>query len=326
MPHEGILFVLVGPSGAGKNTLMQRVKGHFDNLTQLATMTTRSMREGEAQGREHWFVSPDEFTSMIERNQLVEWQRVHLDDLYGTPRKTVDEALIASHDLIADIECLGAEQIQKAYPYNAVLIFITPSSLDILAQRILKRTPDIEPKELAHRLERAKFEMTFAPQCTYLVLNDDVEQATVQLRHIIASERLRRRGEDASDGPIIPRHVFHIRTVGLIRAGEHLLTLDGELPDFGVRDYDELPHVALQRAIEQALGQPPLLEEVADSRFDFTAPSHVSIIARPPDIHLTFYYRGSLPTPDAVSQPDWAWRSPATLDLAPAVTELLVTP
>jgi guanylate kinase len=163
MPRKGILFILVGPSGAGKNTLMKRVQQQFDNLPQLATMTTRSKREGEKNGREHWFISHAKFQELIDTNALIEWQRVHMNDLYGTPRRMVEDAINTGHDLIADIEFLGAAAIHEGYPDNTVLVFVTPSRLDILTDRILQRG-NITPEVLANRLERARFEMTFAPR------------------------------------------------------------------------------------------------------------------------------------------------------------------
>ena len=191
MPRQGILFILVGPSAAGKNTLMKPAQAHFGDLDQLATMTTRDIRDGEEQGREHWFVSHQEFQHLINTDSLVEYQNVHVDDYYGTPRKTIENAIAQGRDLIADIEFLGASAILRAYAEHVVLIFVTPSNLDILAERIEHRG-NVTPEEVKDRLERARFEMTFAPQCHYLVLNDEVTTATEQLQRIIASERARR--------------------------------------------------------------------------------------------------------------------------------------
>lgn len=324
MAHDGILFVLVGPSGAGKNTLMRRVQDQYPDLQQLATITTRPMRPTEAQGREHWFVSHQEFERLIAEDALVEWQRVHLEDLYGTPRSTVNEAIAAGRDLIADIEFLGAGKLQEAYPEEAVFIFVTPSRLDILAERIMQRG-DIEPPELAHRLERAKFEMTFAPRCQYLVLNDDREPAAEQLARIVASERYRRRGEGRPDA-VLPYDTFHTRVMALIRDDGHLLARDEDgtpdLPAFVAENPAEAPHVVLHTRLQTELGVSVEIESRRDDRFDFVAPSHVTIGLNDHAKELGFYYRCLLAEPFA-PRPGWRWCPPEALSLPAPLGELI---
>lgn len=323
MPREGILFVLVGPSGAGKNTLMRQVQAQFDNLRQLATMTTRKQRDTEVQGREHWFVSHEEFEALIEQNALVEWQRVHLNDLYGTPRDKVNADLDIAHDLIADIEFLGAGKLQEAYPDNTVLIFVTPSNLDILAERIHQRGA-ISPEALANRLERARFEMTFAPRCDYLILNDVIDTASEQLRQAIESERLRRRENVTDPDRVIPRHVFHTTVTALIQKGESLLVRhDGHLPTFPLRRHDLLPHENLQNVFRQDFTCEIEIKSVADSRFQFVAPNHVCVSANPPDVYLDYYYKCS--TTGTALPVGWKWCPLSALSLPDIVGELVLS-
>jgi guanylate kinase len=116
MSRQGILFILVGPSAAGKNTLIRRVQQQLRDLSQLATATTREPRDDEVEGREHHFVTKDAFQKLIDAGALIEYTPVHMDDWYGTPRQTVEDALHTGQDLIADIEFLGATQIHAAYP------------------------------------------------------------------------------------------------------------------------------------------------------------------------------------------------------------------
>lgn len=314
MPRAGLLFVLVGPSGAGKNTLMKRVQPQFGDLPQLATMTTRAKRAGERNGREHWFVSPDEFQALIDTNALVEWQRVHLNDLYGTPRETVETALNSDSDLIADIEFLGASKIHAAYPDNTVLIFVTPSSLDILAERIRGRG-NVTPEAFHDRIERAKFEMTFAPRCDYLVLNDDLEAATHALHEIIVSERIRRRAPQAGPPPIPARHTFQTTVTALIQSHDKLLTRANKLPTFQPANHRQPPHEALQHALDQTLDHAVTIGALSDDRFDFVAPNHVTIASNLPDVQLHFYYECTLEPPDPASVPDWTWQPRANFDL-----------
>jgi guanylate kinase len=310
MPRKGTLFILVGPSGAGKNTLMRRVQDRIDDLPQLATMTTRAMRAGEQNGREHWFVSQQEFEDLIANDRLIEWQQVHLNDLYGTPRAPVEAAINTDRDLIADIEFLGATEIHKAYPQHTILIFVTPSNLDILADRIRQRG-DITPEALADRLERARFEMTFAPKCHYLVINDEREPAAETLRHIILSERARQHS-DPSAASVLPRHAFHTTVKALIQHDDRVLVraADGSLPVFSVEDPAVPPHVLLRRKLKQALGHDVTIDAISDERFDFVPPSHVSITAKPPDIYLEFVYNCWLPVHDLSG---WTWQPRATI-------------
>ncbi len=320
MPRQGILFILVGPSAAGKNTLMKPAQAHFGDLDQLATMTTRDMRVGEQQGREHWFVTHQEFQRLIDTDALVEYQNVHLDDFYGTPRQTVEEAIAKGRDLIADIEFLGASEILDAYAEHVVLIFVTPSNLDILAERIEHRG-NVTPEEVKERLERARFEMTFAPQCHYLILNDSVDDATEQLQRIIASERARRQdtpGQDAHD--IIDRHVFHCALVAIVQQGEAILGRAGDpefaFPRFAI-DRDTAPlHQTLRRRLEDMLGAPVVIQAEPDRRFDFVAPNDVTITSPPPEVGIDYYFKCSVPA--SVPAPDgWDWRSMAQVALPP---------
>ncbi|WP_119072544.1 guanylate kinase [Aggregatilinea lenta] len=324
MPHDGIVFVLVGPSGAGKNTLMRRVQAQFDGLRQLATMTTRSMRPGEQQGREHWFVSHSEFEALIGQDALFEWQRVHMNDLYGTPRKTVNDAIATGHDLIADIEFLGAGKIQESYGDHAVFIFVTPSRLEILADRITQRG-NITPEEVANRLERAKFEMTFAPRSDYLVINDEIEVATEQLARIVASERYRRRGQGSRDA-VIPRDVFHTSVLPLIHDDGHLLAR-GHIGQYSIPCYDsedafQAPHDLLHERLLADLGQEVRIESHADDRFDFVAPNHVTIGFAGTDKELGFYYRCA-PTAPLVPPAGWVWCALDTLSLPAPLGDLI---
>jgi guanylate kinase len=185
----GLLFVMVGPAGVGKNALMNNVMSRIPNLQQLPTATTRAVRMGEQQGREHLFVNDAEFQHMIEANELLEYQVVH-GHSYGVPRKTVEEALGDEIDLIADIDILGATALRTNYPDQAVLIFLRPPSVEDLRHRMVKRGENA--LEIEKRMQRVAMEMAFAPQCDYLITNDEVEKASEILYGIVLAERSRR--------------------------------------------------------------------------------------------------------------------------------------
>lgn len=304
----GILFIMVGPSGAGKNTLMKHVQGELGNLPQLATMTTRDQRPGEVHGREHWFVSRDEFEDLIADHSLIEYTLVHNNDYYGTPRAMVDQTLAASHDLIADIDFLGAARVHTAYPDNTVVLFVTPSSLDVLAERLRERG-SISDDEVEHRLERARFEMTYALQSDYLIINDTKATAAEQLRTVIETERAHRDAPAAGPAPV--RHTIRGTVLSLVRVGDEVLarpTPDGfRLPEADVPGKGALPHTLAQQSVAELTGQTAHLEAVQDERFDFTAPHDVVLHGAPPVFGLTFLYRVTLAARPATLPAGWQW-------------------
>lgn len=189
MEFWGLLFVIVGPAGAGKNALMNSVLNRFPDLRQLPTATTRRMRPGEQQGREHLFVNDTEFQRMVASNELLENQLVH-EHFYGVPRKLVEQSLMDEHDLIADIDVLGATTLRSNYHDQTVLIFLQPPSIAVLRQRMEKRGES--EAEIETRMKRVPMEMAYAPQCDYLITNDEVNKASETLYGIILAERSHR--------------------------------------------------------------------------------------------------------------------------------------
>ncbi len=190
----GILFVMIGPGGAGKNTLMYHVLADTPNLKQLATATTRAPRQNEAEGREHLFKTVQQFQQMRDAGELMEWQEVTAERFYGIPGETVEAVLQAGPDLIADIDVLGAMVLRLRYPRNTVLVFVQAPSLEALEARLRKRSADPEPV-IAERMQRARIEMQYRDLCDYVITNADenVDASAQILREIIHVERMLRR-------------------------------------------------------------------------------------------------------------------------------------
>jgi len=183
----GLLFVMVGPAGAGKNAIMNEVLRQLSDLRQVPTATTRPMRDTEVQGREHLFVSEAEFHKL----ELIESKTIH-NHLYGTPRATIENAMHEGRDLIADIDVLGATDLHHTYPNNTILVFIQPPSVDDLIKRMSIRGESQE--EIDTRLKRVEMEMQYAPQCDYLITNyqNQLSQSSAILYGIVLAERSRR--------------------------------------------------------------------------------------------------------------------------------------
>lgn len=198
----GIIFVIIGPGGAGKNAIMKAVIAAIPALKQLATAATRPMRADEKQGREHIFVSEQRFQEMISRNELLEHQEVTPGKFYGIPRRTVLEVLAAGAARIADIEVLGAIELAAAYPQNVVQVFVTAPGDDIAQQMAVlearMRGRADEATDIEQRLERARtLELPYQTRCDYIVVNDDLAQAIESTAAIIRREMVDRQLQEA---------------------------------------------------------------------------------------------------------------------------------
>lgn len=198
----GIIFVIIGPGGAGKNAIMKAVIAATPALQQLATATTRPMRADEMQGRDHLFVNAQRFQEMIIRNELLEHQEVTPGKFYGIPRQMVQDVLTAGAARIADIEVLGAIELAAAYPQNVVQVFVTVPGDDIAQQMAVleerMRARADEATDIEQRLKRARaLELPYQTRCDYIVVNDDLAQAIETTAAIIRREMLERQLQEA---------------------------------------------------------------------------------------------------------------------------------
>ena len=189
-PSPGLLFVLSGPSGAGKDAVMARLKEQHFPLRFGVTATTRRRREGEVHGVDYFFVSTSEFDRMIAGNELLEWAVVH-GNRYGVPRTQTRELLRTGKDVLVRVDVQGADAIRSRVP-EAVLIFLTAPSLDALKARLTKRNTET-PEELAIRLTNALEEMRRQEEFDYLVVNDDggLDAAVEKVKAIVTAEKCR---------------------------------------------------------------------------------------------------------------------------------------
>jgi guanylate kinase len=263
-----MLFTLVGPAGAGKNTVMQRVIQLLPGLRQLPTATTRAMRVTEAEGREHYFVNDDEFLRMREAGELVESQIVH-GNWYGIAREPLENALRNGEVLVADIDMFGARAARGVFPNDTVLIFVAPPTLSSLVTRMRERG---EPEaQIARRLLRAPDEMAFAPECDYVVVNDTLDQAAQAVLEIMTWEK--RRHEKRYAASFAPPVEYIVRVV----------TLHGG--DVALSDSEALPECRFER------GRAPL-----DAALDALRPLGIM----PPLTAFTTFEEGAAFVPPAV--------------------------
>ena len=189
------MFVISGPSGGGKTTVVQRLLQTIPRAVRSVSVTTRPRRRGERQGRDYHFVSLAIFQRLRRSGQLLEWANVH-GAYYGTPKRATLEALAKGSRVILSIDVQGARQIRRALGRRAVLIFLRPPSMRELQRRLVGRKTDA-PDVIRHRLAAAARELACASWYDYTVVNDRLDQAVSDVEGIV---RRGRRGEHGTGG------------------------------------------------------------------------------------------------------------------------------
>ena len=189
--HEGKLFVVTAPSGAGKTSLINALLREDPRLKLSVSYTTRAPRPGEQDGREYHFVDEATFLAMRERGEFLESAEVH-GYRYGTSKRVIAEALSRGEDLILEIDWQGAAQVRRLYP-ECVGIFIHPPSIEELERRMRSRGQDAEAV-IRRRLENAREELAHAGEFEYAIINKDFETAKQSLAEIIRKERTNPHG------------------------------------------------------------------------------------------------------------------------------------
>jgi guanylate kinase len=184
----GEIFVITAPSGTGKTTLLKPLMAADVRLRFSISYTTRPRRPSEVDGKDYFFVSPEDFRQLRDTGALAEWVE-QFGYGYGTSRDWVLDMVRGGGDLIFDLDSRGARALKGEFP-QATLIFILPPSLTELERRLQGRG-GLEPEELARRLENGRAELKEAHWYDYLVLNDDKATALWQLQAIVAAARCR---------------------------------------------------------------------------------------------------------------------------------------
>ena len=188
MNRKGILFVMTGASGVGKDTIRQAALADVDNLFFSISATTRAKRPGEVHGKQYFFYDREHFETLLANEGLLE-HADYVGDYYGTPAQPVLEALEQGRDVLLEVELVGARKVKERLE-DAVMIFIAPPTLVELERRLRTRGTDSEEK-VQKRLARAREEIKAVKEFDYVVVNDLLSSAARTFRSIIFAERAR---------------------------------------------------------------------------------------------------------------------------------------
>ena len=188
MDYPGNLFVVAGPSGAGKTRLVKGPLELHSHVHPSISHTTRPPRGQEKHGREYFFASEPEFDAMVQGNAFVEWAMVH-GNRYGTSKKAIEERIAQGSDVILEIDFQGALQIKKAFA-NAILVFILPPSWEELRSRLERRGED-SADVIEVRLKNAAIEMAQVSKFDFVIINELFERALFDLKAVVHAQRLK---------------------------------------------------------------------------------------------------------------------------------------
>ena len=183
---KGKLIIVSAPSGSGKSTIVRWLMEQHPELKLYFSVscTSRQPRGTEQDGVDYFFLQPDEFRQKIANGEFLEYEEVYTDRFYGTLRQQLDAQLEGGENVICDVDVKGGINIKKCYGERALSVFIQPPSIEALRQRLEGRGTET-PEAIQMRLDKAEYEMSFAPQFDVVIVNDDLERAKADIYRIV---------------------------------------------------------------------------------------------------------------------------------------------
>jgi guanylate kinase len=172
----GKLIIFSAPSGAGKTTIVRHLLEQNLNLEFSISATSRGKRHTETDGKDYYFLTPEEFRSKIENDEFLEWEEVYAGTYYGTLKSEVDRIRANEQNVIFDVDVVGGCNIKKFYGDEALAVFVQPPSVEELRNRLVSRSTDT-PEVIEKRVAKAAYEMTFANQFDCIIVNEDLAKA-----------------------------------------------------------------------------------------------------------------------------------------------------
>ena len=174
--NQGKLIIFSAPSGAGKTTIVQHLLEQDLNLEFSISATSRGMRHTETDGKDYYFLTPEEFRSKIDNHEFLEWEEVYAGTYYGTLKSEVERIRSNGQNVIFDVDVVGGCNIKKFYGDDALAVFIQPPSIEELRKRLISRSTD-SSEVIEKRVAKAEYELTFANQFDRIIVNEHLETA-----------------------------------------------------------------------------------------------------------------------------------------------------
>ena len=187
---QGKLIIFSAPSGAGKTTIVRHLLDKDLNLEFSISATSRGMRHTETNGKDYYFLSPEEFRKKIDNNEFLEWEEVYAGTYYGTLKSEVERIRNNGKNVIFDVDVVGGCNIKKYYGDEALAVFVQPPSVEELRNRLISRSTD-SLEVIEKRVAKAEYELTFASQFDLIIINENLEiafeEAEKCIREFLAS-------------------------------------------------------------------------------------------------------------------------------------------
>ncbi len=182
--NQGKLIIFSAPSGAGKTTIVRHLLEQNLNLEFSISATSRGMRHTETDGKDYYFLTPEEFRNKIDNDEFLEWEEVYAGTYYGTLKSEVERIRANGQNVIFDVDVIGGCNIKKVYGDEALAVFVQPPSVEELRNRLVSRCTDTS-EVIEKRVAKAEYELTFANQFDVIVVNEDLGSALVEAEDCI---------------------------------------------------------------------------------------------------------------------------------------------
>lgn len=181
---SGKLIIFSAPSGAGKTTIVRHLLDKDLNLEFSISATSRIKRHTETDGKDYYFLTPEEFKSKIEKGEFLEWEEVYPGTFYGTLKSEVERIRKAGKNVIFDVDVVGGSNMKKYFGDDALAVFVQPPSVSELRNRLISRSTDT-PEVIEKRVAKAEYELTFSDQFDVIVVNEDLGKAFIEAEKCI---------------------------------------------------------------------------------------------------------------------------------------------
>jgi len=177
-------IILSAPSGAGKTTIARHLLNSDLGLEFSVTACSRDRRSNETEGVDYYFLTREEFRKRVEGNEFLEWEEVYPDHFYGTLKSEIVRIEANGKRVLFDVDVVGGLNIKKIYQDKALAVFISPPSVEVLRERLIKRATD-SPEKINIRLEKAQTELMRAPEFDVIIVNDNLDDALIKAENLV---------------------------------------------------------------------------------------------------------------------------------------------